>query len=64
MAIKTLSKGYGQGEHCRLECLCDNEADAADLPICACGSIAVIIETGNVYVVNSSGEWVKFGGEK
>lgn len=44
------------------EFICDTDADFADLPKAYAGSTAVSVETGNVYVVNASGEWVKFGG--
>lgn len=42
--------------------ICDTDADFADLPKCYPGSTAVSAATGNVYVVNASGEWVAFGG--
>lgn len=44
------------------EFICDTDADFADLPTSCVGSTAVSVETGNVYVVNASGAWVKFGG--
>ena len=44
------------------EYVCDTEADIANLPKCCTKSTALVVETGNVYVVNASGEWVKFGG--
>lgn len=42
--------------------LCDTDADIANLPQCCPSSMAVSISTGNIYVVNASGQWVKFGG--
>lgn len=42
---------------------CDTADDVATLPKCLPGSQAVVIATGDLYVANSSGEWVKFGGE-
>jgi hypothetical protein len=44
------------------EFICDTDADFADLPKCNPGDTAVSAATGNVYVVNASGEWVEFGG--
>ena len=46
----------------RKEFLCDTDADVDTLPQCCTGSTAVSAETGNVAVVNASGEWVPFGG--
>lgn len=43
--------------------ICDSEADIANLPECLPGSQAVVVTTGALYVVNASGDWVKFGGE-
>lgn len=45
------------------EFICDTDADFADLPKCNPGDTAVSTATGNVYVVNASGNWVAFGGE-
>lgn len=42
---------------------CDTVDDIATLPKCLPGSQAVVIATGDLYVANSNGEWVKFGGE-
>jgi hypothetical protein len=47
----------------RKEFLCDTDADFANLPKSCVGSTAVSVETGNVQVVNASGNWVAFGGE-
>lgn len=44
------------------EYICDTEADVANLPKCCPGSTAVVVATGNLYVVNASYQWVKFGG--
>ena len=46
----------------RKEFICDTDADFANLPKCCTGSTAVSVATGNVVVVNASGEWVAFGG--
>lgn len=42
--------------------VCDTENDVSSLPPSAPGSSAVVIKTGNVYMVNSSGQWELFGG--
>ena len=42
------------------EYLCDTDADFASLPECDPGSMAVSIESGKVYVVNTEGTWVEF----
>lgn len=47
----------------RKEFLCDTDADFDTLPKCCTGSTAVSIETGNVRIVNSNGDWVAFGGK-
>ena len=46
------------------EYLCDTENDVSDLPACCTGSTALVCSTGNVYIVNASGEWVLFGKEE
>lgn len=51
---------YGTCEKC--EFLCDTDADFAKLPKANVGSTAVSIESGTVMVVNTSGNWVTFGG--
>lgn len=42
--------------------VCDTEEDVGNLPKCAAGSMAMIADTGKIYMVNASGEWVNFGG--
>lgn len=44
----------------RREFVCDTDTDFADLPESATGSTAVSIESGNIRMVNTSGEWVPF----
>lgn len=46
----------------RTDFICDTEADVASLPASCAQSTALVAETGNVYIVNASGNWVKFGG--
>ena len=43
------------------EYICDYESDVANLPADAPMSTAVVAESGNLYIVNASGEWVPFG---
>lgn len=43
--------------------ICDTAADVETLPKCLPGSQAVVVGTGDLYVVNASGVWAKFGGE-
>lgn len=64
MAYKIIKEEYcPYSNDKRQEYICDADADFNDLPVCCTGSTAVSVETGNVYVVNASGEWVLFGGE-
>ena len=63
MAYKLINEEYcACVDAQRKELLCDTDADFSDLPKCCTGSTAVSVATGNVQVVNASGEWVKFGG--
>lgn len=55
---------YLPGQRKPREFVCDTEEDIVNLPACCIGSAALIISTGDIYVVNANGEWVKFGGEK
>lgn len=41
------------------EYVCDKEEDIETLPKAPMGSTAFVIETGDVYMINSSKEWVK-----
>lgn len=49
------------GEY-RKEIICDTEADISSLPACCPWSTCLVAATGNVYIVNASGNWVKMGG--
>ena len=44
-----------------MELVCDTEADVETLPTvnCAAGSSCLVIETSNVYILNSKKEWKK-----
>lgn len=44
------------------EFICDTKNDVANLPSSDTGSAALIASSGDVYIVNASGSWVKFGG--
>lgn len=63
MAIKLIKKEYSdlQGDYKR-DYICDGDADVSNLPECACGSSALVIATGDVYVVNTQSAWTKVGG--
>lgn len=63
MAIKLINERYCPyvGEEVR-EFICDTEEDVASLPQCCSQSTALVCSTGDVYIVNASGQWVKFGG--
>lgn len=62
MAIKVIDIQHNRSTQNTIqEFVCDTDADFALLPKCDPGSAAVSVETGNVYVVNASGDWVSFG---
>ena len=63
MAIVVMKRKGGPivpGYQC--ECIADTEADVDNLPKCSAGSTALVVSTGNLYMVNASGEWKLFGG--
>lgn len=63
MAWKTINSEWCPGVRVyRVDVICDTEIDVADLPESPTGSTALVVETGTVYMVNASGNWVKFGG--
>ena len=62
MAYKLIDETYCPYVNAsRKEFICDTDADFNDLPECCLGSAAVSIDSGNVMIVNTSGEWVAFG---
>lgn len=63
MAIKKVNREWNPylGDYKR-DFIVDTEADVANLPECSTGSSALVIESGAVYIVNTSGNWVAFGG--
>lgn len=61
MAYKLINQEYCPfSNNYRREYLCDTDADFDNLPDACVGSTAVSVETGNVLVVNTSGDWVAF----
>lgn len=64
MAIEWFGEKWclGTAKHSK-EFILDTEDDVRALPQCCAGSTALVCSTGNVYIVNASGRWVKFGGE-
>lgn len=63
MAIATVNKEWcAWQEDYRTSFIVDTEDDIAVLPKCCAGSSALVVATGNVYMVNASGEWSVFGG--
>ena len=63
MAIQQISP-YLTCEKRRFDFIIDTDEDAANLPqTCAAGSTALSCGSGNVFIVNASGNWVKLGGD-
>ena len=67
MAIKLIGEKYCPVENDNIrEFLCDTVVDVTNLqsqyPNCCPGSTAVVIQTGDVYIANTSRVWTKFGG--
>jgi len=57
MAIQIYKNGPTQGLK---TFICDKEEDVENLPTnIKMGCIAYIIETGDIYIINSEGEWSK-----
>lgn len=63
MAFKLIRSEWRAGIGGVKEFIVDKEADVSALPACVPGSAAMVAATGNVYIVNASGEWVAFGSE-
>ena len=63
MAFKMVNENWSscQGEYMR-EYILDTEDDVKDLPQDCTGSSALVVETGNVYIMNASGNWSLYGG--
>lgn len=60
MAIKEVNKNL---KYTKNTFYCDTETDVVSLPKATTGSEAIVVSTGNLYIVNASGDWVLFGGE-
>lgn len=64
MAIKMINQTYcPYCKEYREDYICDTNEDFANLPKCITGSTAVSIKTGDIRMVNTSGEWVAFAEE-
>lgn len=56
----TLLSQNGKVQQGNKEYVCDTEEDLKKLPqTCNLGDLAFIIKTGDVFMINSEGEWVK-----
>ena len=61
MAYKLISRDYcAHVDDYRHEYICDSNKDFENLPKCCPGSTA-ICPSGDIYMVNASGEWMPFG---
>ena len=61
MATKMITQTFcPYSKNYRKEFICDTDADFADLPSACTGSTALSIESGNIRMVNTKGEWVAF----
>ena len=58
MAYKRLSSG-GKVDYSHDEYFIDSEADLKNVPNRSMGDIAINIQTGDIYICDSSGKWVK-----
>lgn len=59
--INTMSSA-GKVHYDVCDLICDYESDVADLPTDkAVGSTALVLETSNLYMINSEGKWIKVG---
>lgn len=63
MAIKEVNRQYSPSLDDYIEeYILDTPSDVPHLPNAPASSMAVVATTGDVYVVNASGQWVPFGG--
>lgn len=63
MAIKQTNREYCPSQNDYVcEYIVDTVAEITSLPTCCTGSTALVVSTGDVYIVNASGAWAKFGG--
>lgn len=63
MAYKMIDKRFvPQTNEEMHDYIIDTDADVSNLPASPIGSNAVSLASGKVFVVNTQGEWVAFGG--
>lgn len=63
MAYELVGKEWCQiQQDYRLSFIVDTEADIETMPDSIVGSNALVVDTGAIYMVNASGNWVPFGG--
>lgn len=55
----TITKNDGDTAYGIKEFALDSIADLETLPRCEMGSVAIVIDSGEVYMKNSAGKWVK-----
>lgn len=60
--VKTDAEWSASAKAFMCEFVLDTENDVKNLPTALPGSTALVVASGNVYMVNASGKWVKFGG--
>jgi hypothetical protein len=58
MANNTISTN-GQVQYGISEFVVDSPEDIQKLPLCGMGSSVICLSNGNVYMKNSSGEWIE-----
>ena len=64
MAVKLTDSRYCVVQCCFVnDYVADTAEDVTTLPNSGTGSTAIVVATGEIYMVNASGEWAKFGGE-
>ena len=64
MAYKMVNKDWCDTQlMTRVDFIMDTDADAKDLPESCTGSMALSVESGKMFMVNASGNWVVFGGK-
>lgn len=65
MAYKLINKDWSPClNDYKHDYIVDAESDIASLPKCATSSSALVIATGNIYMVNTAGNWVEFAAEE
>ena len=54
-----LTASNGEVQYDVNEYACDTPEDLKDLPSCSMGSVAIVISTAELFMLNSKKEWVK-----